>query len=69
MDTRESKTPEEEREHFKEVSQPEDFEHPEPDEEQPEAHQSAQGLTWLLPVLIVVVAVLVIGLLVIGLSD
>ncbi|MBB3231216.1 hypothetical protein [Halomonas stenophila] len=69
MDTRESKTPEEELEHFKEVSQPEDFEHPEPDEDQPEAHQSPQRLTWVLPVLIVIVAVVVIGLLVIGLSD
>ncbi|RTQ99914.1 hypothetical protein [Halomonas nitroreducens] len=69
MDTRESKTPEEELKHFKEVSQPEDYEHPEPDEDQPEARQSPEGLRWLLPVLIVVVAVVVIGLLVIGLSD
>ena len=69
MDTRESKTPEEELEHFKEVSQPEDYEHPEPDEDQPEAHESARGLPWLLPVLIVVVAAVVIGLLVIGLTD
>ncbi|ATJ81469.1 hypothetical protein ACFPTY_00695 [Halomonas beimenensis] len=69
MDTRESKTPEEEREHFKEVSQPEDYEHPEPDEDQPEARQSPQRLTWVLPAIIVVVAVVIIGLLVIGLGD
>ena len=31
MDTRDNKTPEEELQHFKEVSQPEDFDHPEPD--------------------------------------
>ncbi|MDR5865302.1 hypothetical protein [Halomonas koreensis] len=69
MDTRESKTPDEELEHFKEVSQPEDYEHPEPDEDQPEARQAPQSLTWVLPAIIVVVAVVVLGLLVIGLGD
>jgi len=48
MDTHESKTLEEEREHLKSVRQPEDFEHPEPDEEQPEARESAHGLHWVL---------------------
>lgn len=48
MDTREAKTLEEERQHLKEVRQPEDFEHPEPDAGQPEARQSPQGLHWIL---------------------
>ncbi|TFH86953.1 hypothetical protein EQG41_08855 [Billgrantia azerbaijanica] len=48
MDTHESKTLEEEREHLKSVRQPEDFEHPEPDEEQPEARESPHGLHWVL---------------------
>ncbi|MEQ6888524.1 hypothetical protein ABE957_07545 [Halomonas sp. CS7] len=69
MDTRDSKTPEEELQHLKEVSQPEDFEHPEPDVEQPEARQPAGGMSWLLIVLIVAVAAVVIGLLVIGLGS
>lgn len=67
MDTRESKTPEEELEHFKEVSQPEDYAHPEPDEEQPEARRAPHGMFWLL-VLIGAVAVLVIALLVVGIG-
>ncbi|MDT8879439.1 hypothetical protein RSO68_08160 [Halomonas saccharevitans] len=68
MDTRDSKTPEEELQHLKEVSQPEDFEHPEPDAEQPEARQDAGGMSWLLLVLIGAVAAVVIGLLVFGLG-
>ncbi|MCE8003122.1 hypothetical protein [Billgrantia ethanolica] len=48
MDTRESKTAQEEYEHLKEVRMPEDFEHLEPDEEQPEAKQPAKGWHWLL---------------------
>ncbi|MFG6177930.1 hypothetical protein ACGTN6_11855 [Halomonas sp. THAF12] len=68
MDTRESKTPDEELEHLHEVSQPEDYDHPEPDEDQPEAREPDHGMAWLLPALIVVVAVVVIGMLVVGLS-
>ncbi|MCE0731860.1 hypothetical protein LWH48_03460 [Halomonas sp. G15] len=60
MDTRESQTPEEELQHLKEVSQPEDYEHPEPDETQPEAREPSRGLPWVLP-LVVVVAVAVVG--------
>ncbi|MGR2739376.1 hypothetical protein ACUY1T_13085 [Billgrantia sp. Q4P2] len=48
MDTRESKTPQEEYEHLREVRTPEDFEHPEPDAEQPEAKRPAKGWHWLL---------------------
>ncbi|MDI5892517.1 hypothetical protein [Halomonas rhizosphaerae] len=63
MDTRESKTPEEELQHLKEVSQPEDFEHPEPDEEQPEAKQSSHGLHRVLPIVIVVLGILAAAML------
>lgn len=48
MDTKESKTAQEEYEHLREVRMPEDFEHPEPDEDQPEAKQSPQNLHWVL---------------------
>ncbi|SEL51432.1 hypothetical protein [Halomonas daqiaonensis] len=58
MDNRESKTPEEELQHFKEVSQPEDFDEPEPDAEQPEAKSSPHGLHRVLPIVIVAVGVL-----------
>ncbi|WP_458524404.1 hypothetical protein [Onishia taeanensis] len=57
MDTRTSQTPEEELQHFKEVSQPEDFEHPEPDEQQPEALEPDHGLHWVLPVVVAIVLV------------
>ncbi|MCC5882007.1 MAG: hypothetical protein JJU25_05155 [Halomonas sp.] len=48
MDTRESKTSQEEYEHLKEVRMPEDFEHREPDADQPEAKRPAKGWHWLL---------------------
>lgn len=63
MDTRDNKTPEEELQHFKEVSQPEDFDHPEPDIEQPEAKESPHGLHRVLPIVIVVLGILLAGLL------
>ncbi len=69
MDTRESHTPEEELQHLKEVKEPEDFEHPEPDEDQPEAREPSRGLSWVLPAIIVLVVVIVVGLLVIGIVD
>ncbi|QTF92254.1 hypothetical protein, partial [Halomonas sp. BM-2019] len=60
MDTRESQTPEEERQHLKQVLQPEDFEHPEPDEEQPEAKAPpSKGMQRLLPIVIVVLGLVV----------
>ncbi|MDY7114847.1 hypothetical protein RAN53_00665 [Halomonas sp. SSL-5] len=69
MDTRESQTPEEELEHLKEVNQPEDYEHPEPDETQPEARAPSRGLPWVLP-LVIVLAIAVVGfMLLTGLSD
>ncbi len=63
MDTRESKTPEEELQHLKAVRQPEDFEHPEPDEDQPEAKSSPHGLHRVLPIVIVVLGILVAAML------
>lgn len=63
MDTRESKTPEEEVEHLKEVGQPEDYDQPEPDAEQPEAKEPPRGLHRLLPIVIVVVGVAAAALL------
>jgi hypothetical protein len=63
MDTRESKTPEEELQHLKEVRQPEDFDHPEPDEDQPEAKRSSHGLHRVLPIAIVVLGLLVAAML------
>ncbi|MGM0982676.1 MAG: hypothetical protein ACQEXG_04525 [Pseudomonadota bacterium] len=63
MDKRESKTQEEELQHFKEVSQPEDFDHPEPDVEQPEAKSSPHGLHRVLPIVIVVLGVLAAAML------
>lgn len=57
MDTRTSKDSEEELQHFKEVSQPEDFNDPEPDANQPEAREPDQGLHWMLPVVVGLVLV------------
>ncbi|TLF53007.1 hypothetical protein FEI13_02535 [Halomonas urmiana] len=54
MDTRDSKTPEEELQHLKEVSQPEDYDQPEPDVEQPEAKSPPGRLPRVLPIVIVV---------------
>ncbi|MCA1770640.1 MAG: hypothetical protein LC652_12105 [Halomonas sp.] len=64
MDTRESKTPKEELEHLKEVSQPEDFDQPEPDAEQPEAKRSPGGLQRVLPIVIVVLGLVVAAMLI-----
>ena len=59
MDTRESKTPQEEYEHLKAVKLPEDFENREPDADQPEAKRPAKGWHWL----VLGVAILVAGIL------
>lgn len=69
MDTRESKTPEEELQRLKEINEPEDFAHPEPDETQPEAREPSRGLPWVLPLVTVVAAAVVGFLLVMGISD
>lgn len=66
MDTRESKTPEEELEHLKGVRQPEDFEHPEPDAEQPEAKSSPQGMQRVLYIVIAVIGIAAAALLYLG---
>ncbi len=64
MDTRESKTPEEELEHLKEVLEPEDFEDPEPDANQPEAQKPPpKTMKRLLPIVIVVMGLLVAAML------
>lgn len=60
MDTRESKTPQEEYEHLKAVKMPEDFEHPEPDAEQPEARRPAKGWHWLLLIVAIAVGVFLV---------
>ncbi|MBB3332503.1 hypothetical protein BDK63_003397 [Halomonas campaniensis] len=64
MDTRESQTPEEELQHLKEVRQPEDYEHPEPDETQPEARKPAGSMQRVLPIVIVVLGLLVAAMLI-----
>ncbi|QFU02940.1 hypothetical protein FIU83_14935 [Halomonas sp. THAF5a] len=64
MDTRDdSKTPEEELKHLKEVSQPEDYEHPEPDAEQPEAKSPPGALPRVLPLVIVILGLAVAAML------
>lgn len=63
VDTRESQTPEEERQHLKEVRLPEDPRHPEPDEGQPEAKESSHGIYRVLPIAIVVLGVVVAAML------
>lgn len=69
MDNREDKTPEEEREHLKEVLEPEDFDHPDPDANQPEARKPVGGWRRALPIVIVVVGILVAGLLMLSGGD
>ncbi|MFC3282866.1 hypothetical protein [Litchfieldella rifensis] len=55
-----SKSREEEKRHMMDSRMPEDYEHPEPDEEQPEARNPPSHLHRILP--IVIVLVLVAGL-------
>lgn len=66
MDTRESKTPEEELQRLKEINEPEDFDNPEPDEDQPEAKAPASGLPLLLPITVVAIIALVAAVLIFG---
>ncbi|QEA37757.1 hypothetical protein FGL86_00860 [Pistricoccus aurantiacus] len=56
----ESQTPQEELQHLREVNEPEDFEHLEPDEEQHEARQAAGSLIWLLPLSVALVVLVAI---------
>ncbi|MFY0989706.1 hypothetical protein [Halomonas sp. C05BenzN] len=64
MDTRESKTPEEERVHVMGQRTPEDYDNPEPDEEQPEAKQGPQGLQRVLPIVVVLLGLLIAAMLI-----
>lgn len=65
MDTRESKTPEEELDHLKEVLEPEDPEDPDPDATQPEAQKPPpKTMKRMLPIVIVVLGLLVAAMLI-----
>ncbi|WP_111413483.1 hypothetical protein [Billgrantia lactosivorans] len=63
MDTRESKTPEEKKRHLMEERLPEDFAHPEPDADQPEAKRPASGEQWLVLGVALLAGIIVIALL------
>jgi hypothetical protein len=62
MDTKESKTPEEEKAHLMNERIPENYEASEP-ERQPEAQKPAGGMRKLLPIIIIGVGILIVGLL------
>lgn len=68
MDTKESKTPEEEKEHVLHQRIPEDFDEAEP-QRQPEAKKPPSGLHKLLPVVIVVLGVVVAGMVILGMGN
>ncbi|MYL22361.1 hypothetical protein [Vreelandella massiliensis] len=65
MDTRESKTPEEVKEHLRNELIPEDYETSEP-ESQPEAKTPSDGIHKVLPLIIIGVGILVVALLYFG---
>ncbi|AQU81595.1 MAG: hypothetical protein JJT87_03210 [Halomonas sp.] len=65
MDTRESKTREEEKEHVLNQRIPEDFENAEP-QRQPEAKKPPRGMHKLLPLVIIVLGIVVAGFLILG---
>ncbi|MGE6608546.1 hypothetical protein ACQKE4_18840 [Halomonas sp. NPDC076908] len=68
MDTRESKTPEEEKEHVLHQRIPEDFDEAEP-QRQPEARKPPSGLLKLLPIVIIVLGVIVAGIVIMGIGN
>ena len=68
MDTRESKTPEEEKDHVLSERIPEDFETSQP-QQQPEAKKSANGLHKMLPLIIVIMGIIVAGIVMLGLGN
>ncbi|WP_249978585.1 hypothetical protein [Vreelandella olivaria] len=68
MDTRESKTREEEKEHVLNQRIPEDFDEAEP-QRQPEAKKPASGMHKLLPVVIIILGVIVAGFLIFGVGN
>ncbi|MFC7366838.1 MULTISPECIES: hypothetical protein [Vreelandella] len=65
MDTRESKTREEEKEHVLNQRLPEDFDTAEP-QQQPEAKKPAKGMHKMLPLIIIVLGLVVAGFLILG---
>lgn len=65
MDTRESKTREEEKEHVLNQRIPEDFDEAEP-QRQPEAKKPARGIHKMLPLVIIVLGVIVVGFVILG---
>ncbi|PCF94432.1 hypothetical protein [Vreelandella nigrificans] len=65
MDTRESKTREEEKEHVLNQRIPEDFESAAP-QRQPEAKKPPSGMYKLLPLVIIVLGIVVAGFLILG---
>ncbi|MCE8017802.1 hypothetical protein HOP62_17115 [Halomonas sp. MCCC 1A17488] len=69
MDTRESRTPEEKKQHLMEERLPEDFAHPQPDADQPEARRPAKGVHWLVLGVAILVGIVVITLLLSRLVD
>ncbi|RUR29537.1 hypothetical protein ELY33_13050 [Vreelandella andesensis] len=68
MDTKESKTREEEIEHVMKERIPEDFETSQP-QRQPEAKKSANGLHKMLPLIIIVMGIVVAGIVILGLGN
>lgn len=68
MDTKESKTPEEEREHVLHQRIPEDFDKANP-QLQPEAKKQPSKLYKMLPLVIIVLGVIVAGMVIMGLGN
>ncbi len=65
MDTKESKTREEEKEHVLNQRLPEDYDNAEP-QRQPEAKKPAKGMHKMLPLVIIILGLLVAGFLILG---
>ncbi len=68
MDTRESKTPEEQKQHILDERIPEDFETSQP-HLQPEAQKRPDGLYKLLPVVVIILGVIVVSIIVLGIIN
>ncbi|MGP5016370.1 hypothetical protein ACTXK7_02000 [Vreelandella alkaliphila] len=68
MDTKESKTREEEIEHVMNERLPEDYETSQP-QRQPEAKKSPNGLHKVLPFVIIVMGIIVAGIVILGLGN
>ena len=68
MDTRESKTPEEEKQHILNERIPEDYETAKP-HLQPEAKKQPGGLYKLLPLVVIILGVMVVGIVVLGIIN